>query len=168
MLRARRFHERPFIQEVSEELAPRTALIPWLADVTEDAKAALFTGSRSGSSTPLLEASEAVVMRTIEVLGAGCGKCRTVAANAEQALKDAGVEGHVVKVQEIAEILAFEGVRTSGPGDRRPGESLWPGAQRERDQDAARLSMEGARTKEEDVCRRRLKMRCGPSMPQWP
>ena len=111
VLRARRFHERPFIQEVSEELAPRTALVPWLADVTEDAKAALLAGSRSGSSTPLLEASEAVVMRTIQVLGAGCGKCRTLAANAEQALKDAGVEGRVVKVQDIAEILAFEGVR---------------------------------------------------------
>lgn len=50
-------------------------------------------------------------MRTIQVLGAGCGKCRTLAANAEQALKDAGVEGRVVKVQDIAEILAFEGVR---------------------------------------------------------
>jgi len=50
-------------------------------------------------------------MRTIQVLGAGCGKCRTLAANAEQALKDAGVEGRVVKVQEIAEILAFDGVR---------------------------------------------------------
>ena len=111
VLRARRFHERPFIQEVSEELAPRTALVPWLADVTEDAKAALLAGSRSGSSTPLLEASEAVVMRTIQVLGAGCGKCRTLAVNAEQALKDAAVEGRVVKVQEIAEILAFEGVR---------------------------------------------------------
>ena len=111
VLRARRFHERPFIQEVSEELAPRTALVPWLADVTEDAKAALLTGSRSGSSTPLLETSEAVVMRTIQVLGAGCGKCRTLAANAEQALKDAGVEGRVVKVQEIAEILTFDGVR---------------------------------------------------------
>jgi len=50
-------------------------------------------------------------MRTIQVLGAGCGKCRTLAANAEQALKDAGVEGRVVKVQEIAEILTFDGVR---------------------------------------------------------
>jgi len=113
VLRARRFHERPFIQEVSEELAPRTALVAWLADVTEDTKAALLaTGSRNGSSPPLSEASEAVVMRTIQVLGTGaCRKCRTLAANAEQALKDAGVEGRVVKVQEIAEILAFDGVR---------------------------------------------------------
>ena len=112
VLRARRSHEQPFIQEVSEELAPRTALVPWLADVTEDTKAALLaTGSRNGSSPPLSEASEAVVMRTIQVLGTGCRKCRTLAANAEQALKDAGVQGRVVKVQEIADILAFDGVR---------------------------------------------------------
>ena len=87
-------------------------------------------------------------MRTIQVLGTGCSKCQTLAANAEQAVKEAGVEGRVVKVQDIAEILAFEGVRAlPALGDRRPGESLWPGAQRGRDQDAARLSVEGARTK---------------------
>ncbi|AMV36360.1 thioredoxin family protein [Planctomyces sp. SH-PL62] len=50
-------------------------------------------------------------MRKIQVLGAGCSKCRTLAANAEQAVTDAGVEGEVVKVQEIADILAFDGVR---------------------------------------------------------
>jgi arsenite/tail-anchored protein-transporting ATPase len=43
ILKARRFHEWPFIQEVSEELAPRTALVPWLADVTEHAKMAVLT-----------------------------------------------------------------------------------------------------------------------------
>jgi arsenite-transporting ATPase len=43
ILKARRFHERPFIQEVSEELAPRTALVPWLADVTEHAKTTVLT-----------------------------------------------------------------------------------------------------------------------------
>jgi small redox-active disulfide protein 2 len=50
-------------------------------------------------------------VRTIQVLGTGCSKCRTLAANAEQAVKDAGIEGEVVKVQNIADILAFEGVR---------------------------------------------------------
>jgi len=38
LLRLRRFHERPFIQEVSEELAPRTALVPWQADIARQAR----------------------------------------------------------------------------------------------------------------------------------
>ncbi len=38
MLRWRRFHERPFIQEVREELAPRTALVPWQADIVSQAQ----------------------------------------------------------------------------------------------------------------------------------
>lgn len=50
-------------------------------------------------------------MKTIQVLGTGCSKCQTLAANAEQAVRESGVEAHVVKVREIAEILTFEGVR---------------------------------------------------------
>ena len=50
-------------------------------------------------------------MRKIQVLGTGCSKCKTLAANAEQAVKEAGIEGVVVKVQDIAEILTFDGVR---------------------------------------------------------
>lgn len=38
ILRSRRFHERPFIQEVSEELAPRTALVPWQSDIVSQAQ----------------------------------------------------------------------------------------------------------------------------------
>jgi len=38
ILRARRFHERPFIQEVSEELAARTFLVPWQADIARQAR----------------------------------------------------------------------------------------------------------------------------------
>jgi small redox-active disulfide protein 2 len=50
-------------------------------------------------------------MKTIQILGTGCAKCRDLAANAEQAMKDAVIEGQVVKVREIAEIRDFEGVR---------------------------------------------------------
>ena len=50
-------------------------------------------------------------MKKIQVLGTGCSKCKTLAANAEQAVKEAGIEGLVIKVQDIAEILTFEGVR---------------------------------------------------------
>lgn len=50
-------------------------------------------------------------MKTIQVLGTGCSKCQTLAANAEQAVRDAGTDARVVKVREIAEMLAFDGVR---------------------------------------------------------
>jgi small redox-active disulfide protein 2 len=50
-------------------------------------------------------------MTTIQVLGTGCSKCKTLTANAERAARESGTETQVVKVQEIAEILTFEGVR---------------------------------------------------------
>jgi small redox-active disulfide protein 2 len=50
-------------------------------------------------------------MRTIHVLGTGCARCKTLAANAEQAVRESGVEARVVKVQDVVEILAFDGVR---------------------------------------------------------
>ena len=50
-------------------------------------------------------------MKTIQILGTGCSKCQTLATHAEQAVREAQIEGQVVKVKEIAEILAFEGVR---------------------------------------------------------
>ncbi len=49
-------------------------------------------------------------MKTIQVLGIGCARCARLAANAEQAVRESGIEGQVVKVREIAEMLAFEGV----------------------------------------------------------
>jgi len=52
ILRSRRFHERPFIQEVSEELAPRTALVPWQADIVSQAQTTVL----EHESRPLAEA----------------------------------------------------------------------------------------------------------------
>ncbi len=49
-------------------------------------------------------------MKTIHVLGTGCTKCARLAANAERAIRESGIEGQVVKVREIAEMLAFEGI----------------------------------------------------------
>lgn len=48
----------------------------------------------------------------VQVLGTGCAKCRQLLANAEQAVRDAGVEAAVEKVQDIREILRF-GVMTT-------------------------------------------------------
>jgi arsenite-transporting ATPase len=42
ILRSRRFHERPFIQEVSEQLASRTALVPWQADIATQARTSVL------------------------------------------------------------------------------------------------------------------------------
>ncbi|MFO0888784.1 MAG: thioredoxin family protein [Isosphaeraceae bacterium] len=50
-------------------------------------------------------------MIKIQVLGTGCSRCQTLAANAEQAVKEAGIDGEVVRVKDISEILAFDGVR---------------------------------------------------------
>ncbi len=50
-------------------------------------------------------------MRKIQVLGVGCSRCNTLAAHAEQAVKDSGIDGEVVRVRDIAEMLTFDGVR---------------------------------------------------------
>lgn len=51
MLRSRRFHERPFLQEVNEELAPRTVVVPWQADIASQARTTVLEQT---SRTPAL------------------------------------------------------------------------------------------------------------------
>jgi small redox-active disulfide protein 2 len=41
----------------------------------------------------------------IEVLGSGCAKCKRLHKNVEKALKKAGVQAEIVKVEDINEIL---------------------------------------------------------------
>ncbi len=41
----------------------------------------------------------------IQVLGTGCPKCKTLMANAESAVKAAGIEATVEKVDQIADIM---------------------------------------------------------------
>ena len=68
-------------------------------------------GAESGDpETSVVHVLE-VVTRKIQVLGTGCTKCKTLAANAEQAVKEAGIDAVVVKIQDISDILAFDGVR---------------------------------------------------------
>ncbi len=55
VLRARRFHERPFIQEVSETLAARTVLVPWQADIASQARTCVL--ERAPSTLERAEAS---------------------------------------------------------------------------------------------------------------
>jgi small redox-active disulfide protein 2 len=46
-------------------------------------------------------------MPTIQVLGTGCPKCKTLAENAEEAVRQSGVDAQIVKVTSIAEIADF-------------------------------------------------------------
>jgi len=44
-------------------------------------------------------------MTKIEILGAGCAKCKRLFANAEQAVKDLKITAEVIKVYDIDEIV---------------------------------------------------------------
>ncbi|MEI6971466.1 MAG: thioredoxin family protein [bacterium] len=46
-------------------------------------------------------------MKRIQILGTGCPKCRLLTANAEAAVKAAGVVATVEKVEKIADIMKF-------------------------------------------------------------
>ncbi|MBM4154949.1 MAG: thioredoxin family protein [Lentisphaerae bacterium] len=46
-------------------------------------------------------------MKHIQILGTGCPKCRTFAANVEAAVQAAGIEARIEKVEKIADILKF-------------------------------------------------------------
>ena len=53
-------------------------------------------------------------MRRIEILGTGCPKCTQLAANAERAAKELGVEYELVKVTELNDIMKFGVMMTPG------------------------------------------------------
>lgn len=46
-------------------------------------------------------------MKKIQVLGTGCPKCKTLAANAEAAVRELDIEATVEKVEKISEIMKF-------------------------------------------------------------
>ncbi len=48
----------------------------------------------------------------IQILGTGCPKCKLLLANAQEAVKDMGIEAQIEKVEKITEIMAF-GVMTT-------------------------------------------------------
>lgn len=51
-------------------------------------------------------------MKTIQILGTGCAKCRALSERAEQAVQETGVHAVVVKVTDLAKISAL-GVMTT-------------------------------------------------------
>ena len=48
----------------------------------------------------------------IQILGTGCPKCKQLAANAEQAVRELGVDAEVAKVTSIKEIMQFKVLST--------------------------------------------------------
>lgn len=51
-------------------------------------------------------------MKKIQILGAGCAKCKLLMANAEDAVKALDVEATIEKVEQIQKIMKF-GVMTT-------------------------------------------------------
>jgi len=46
-------------------------------------------------------------MKTLQVLGTGCPKCAALADNARRAVAELGADCQVVKIESLAEIMAF-------------------------------------------------------------
>ena len=45
--------------------------------------------------------------KRIQILGTGCPKCKTLAANVEAAVKALGIEATIEKVEKIQDIMKF-------------------------------------------------------------
>ena len=43
----------------------------------------------------------------VEILGTGCPKCRQLAANVEEALKELNLQAEVVKITELNKIMEY-------------------------------------------------------------
>ena len=50
----------------------------------------------------------------VQILGTGCVKCKALAANAEQAIVEAGVDAYVEKITDLQEIMRFGVMMTPG------------------------------------------------------
>ena len=46
-------------------------------------------------------------MKKVQILGTGCPKCKTLAANAEAAVRTLGIEATIEKVEKITDIMKF-------------------------------------------------------------
>jgi small redox-active disulfide protein 2 len=54
------------------------------------------------------------MMTKIQILGTGCPKCQKLAANAETAAKEVGIEFELEKITDINEIMSFGIMMTPG------------------------------------------------------
>lgn len=48
-----------------------------------------------------------MIQMIIKILGSGCKKCETLTKNTEEALNEIGKDAEIVKVTELADIVAY-------------------------------------------------------------
>jgi small redox-active disulfide protein 2 len=48
----------------------------------------------------------------VQILGTGCAKCKKLTANAEQAVREVGLDAQVEKVEDVLEIMKFQVMMT--------------------------------------------------------
>lgn len=48
----------------------------------------------------------------VQILGTGCAKCKQLTANAEQALRELGLDAQVEKIEDARAIIAFRVMST--------------------------------------------------------
>lgn len=53
-------------------------------------------------------------MKDVKVLGSGCANCKATTALIERIAKDKGVDIHLVKVEEMREIMGYGVMSTPG------------------------------------------------------
>jgi small redox-active disulfide protein 2 len=51
---------------------------------------------------------------TIQILGTGCAKCKTLTSNAAQAVQELGLDTVIEKVTDIQDIMKFQILMTPG------------------------------------------------------
>ncbi|WP_027002708.1 thioredoxin family protein [Hugenholtzia roseola] len=51
-------------------------------------------------------------MKTIKILGTGCPKCKQTEANVKEAISQLGIEAHIIKVEDIQDIMAYNVLST--------------------------------------------------------
>ncbi|MBA4275878.1 thioredoxin family protein [Flavobacterium sp.] len=50
--------------------------------------------------------------KTIKVLGPGCPKCKTTFYNAQEAVKQLGIEAELIKIEDIEEMMRYNVLTT--------------------------------------------------------
>jgi small redox-active disulfide protein 2 len=53
-----------------------------------------------------------MIKMVIKILGSGCAKCKKLEANAQQAVKELGIEATIEKVKEIENIMEYGVMKT--------------------------------------------------------
>lgn len=50
--------------------------------------------------------------KTIKILGPGCPKCKTTFQNAQEAVKQLGIDAEIIKIEDIEEMMKYNVLTT--------------------------------------------------------